>query len=97
MTHTNLWAPMKLTDMTVSFLLMAAADFPLLRRSYETDRYDGQFPLDGSGGFSAAEALTRNMYRTHKKPCGFMANMRICMLHLLTRRFQAFRKLIFLN
>ncbi|MCP4405746.1 MAG: hypothetical protein GY801_51650 [bacterium] len=29
--------PMKLTDIMVSFLLMAAADFSLLRRSYETD------------------------------------------------------------
>ncbi len=52
---------MKLTNMTASFLLMAAADFPLLRRSYETDQYDGQFPLDGCGGFSAAEALLRNL------------------------------------
>ncbi|MCP4395916.1 MAG: hypothetical protein GY801_01200 [bacterium] len=49
---------MKLTNMTVSFLLMVAADFSLLSRSYETAQYDGQFPLDGSGGFSAAEALT---------------------------------------
>ncbi len=48
---------MKLTNITVSVLLMVAADFPLLRRSYETDQYYGQCPLDGCGGFSAAEAL----------------------------------------
>ncbi len=35
---------MKLTDIMVSFLLMAAAVFLLLRRSYETDQYYGQFP-----------------------------------------------------
>ncbi|MCP4406056.1 MAG: hypothetical protein GY801_53280 [bacterium] len=32
-------------------------------RSYETDQYYGQFPLDGCGSFFAAEALTPSLRR----------------------------------
>ncbi len=71
---------MRLTDIMVSFLLMAAAVFLLLRRSYETDRYYGQFPLDGSGGFSAAEALTtlRGDSRRGAENCSKGFSLRLC-------------------
>ncbi|MCP4401456.1 MAG: hypothetical protein GY801_29680 [bacterium] len=45
--------------------MMAGAATPL-SHSYETDQYYGQFPLDGCGGFSAAEALTIGTCRQFK-------------------------------
>ncbi|MCP4398721.1 MAG: hypothetical protein GY801_15660 [bacterium] len=46
---------MKLTNIAVSFLLMVAADFLLLRRSYEAVPYYGQYFVKGDyGGFPRA-------------------------------------------